>query len=147
MRKLIMGAVALGFLTAPVLMLQGCGSHHSNHVTPPVVVKPIVVVPSKVVYPAIPAYPAGVNSYGKLDVICKGNDVAYTLSYACYRTSVRLSAKVDGSRLKADKQGRLGGPRFTFYEQGHFTKGNGAATIAGTVTGGNPGGTYVKVCP
>jgi len=147
MRKIVMSAVALGFLTAPVLMLQGCGSHHSKYVTPPVAATPVAAAPVKLVYPAIPQYATGVNSYGQLAVMCTGNTVTYTLTYACFRPGVQLSATVDGAPITVDKQGKLGGPRYTFYQQGHFTKGNAPATVAGKVTGGNPGGTYLKVCP
>ena len=134
-------------LALGALFVTGCHNHHAQAPVaqaPVVQVKPVQV--TKADYPAVPSYAAGVNSYGQLQVKCKNNTVFYTLSYACFKPGVKLSATVDGQPLEAEKSGKLGGPRYTFYQQGHFTKGNTPATIAGKVTGGNPGGTYTKVC-
>ena len=136
------------------MVMTGCHSHHGNHspavpTVPTVQGAPVVQVPTAPVkpnYPKIPNYAPKANSVGQLQVNCDGKNVAYTLTYACYRASVRTSATVDGHKLTPDKKGKIGGPRMVFFEQGHFTKGNTPATIVGKVTGGNPGGTYIKVC-
>jgi len=149
-----MNKVVLASVLVAGLVMTGCHSHHGNHAQAtvptvqgaPVVQVPVAQVPTKMDYPAIPKYAPAVNSYGQMQVNCKGNQVYYTLTYACYRASVRLSSTVDGQKITPDKTGHTPGPRMVFFEQGHFTKGNAPATVSGVVTGGNPGGTYNKTC-
>jgi len=99
-------------------------------------------------YPAIPNYPEGANSVGALEVNCKDDIIYYTLSYACFKTTVQLSTKANGKATSSDENSKEGSPRFVYFERGHYERdgsSNGVELI-GTVTGGNPGGTYTASC-
>ena len=99
-------------------------------------------------YPAIPDYPEGANSLGILEVNCKDDIIYYTLSYACFKTTVKLSTTANGKPTSSDENSKEGSPRFVYFERGHYERdgsSNGVELI-GTVTGGNPGGTYTASC-
>lgn len=104
-------------------------------------------------YPAIPNYPAGANSYGTLELNCKDDIIYYTLSYACYRTTVKLSVVADGKPtivFEDSKQGPGQVPdAFIYYQFGYYERGGStnAVEVVGTITGGNGGGPYSVSCP
>jgi len=99
-------------------------------------------------YPAIPDYPAGANSIGQLDLNCKDDIIYYTLSYVCFKDTVRLSTTTDSGEITEDEDTRIKGDPWVYYERGHIDREgkSDSITVTGTVTGGNPGGTYTAKC-
>ena len=100
-------------------------------------------------FPAVPTYPAGANSIGQLDVNCKDDIIYYTLSYVCFKTTVKLATTANGVEVQEDEDTIQGSDPFVYYEQGHYERrgSTDSVTLIGTVSGGNPGGTYEKSCP
>ena len=100
-------------------------------------------------YPAIPNYPAGANSYGILELNCKDDIIYYTLSYACFKQTVKLSVKADGNPTHESKDSRQGSNPFIYYEFGYYERGGSTnkVEVVGTITDGNGGGPYSASCP
>jgi len=100
-------------------------------------------------YPAIPNYPAGANSYGILELNCKDDIIYYTLSYACFRTTVKLSVVADGKPTTVFEDSKQGSNPFIYYQFGYYERGGStnAVEVVGTITGGNGGGPYRASCP
>jgi len=100
-------------------------------------------------YPAIPNYPAGANSYGILELNCKDDIIYYTLSYACFKQTVKLSVKADGNPTHEFKDSRQGSNPFIYYEFGYYERGGSTnkVEVVGTITDGNGGGPYSASCP
>ena len=104
-------------------------------------------------FPPIPNYPTGANSYGILELNCKDNFVYYTLSYACYRSTVKLSVKANGNPTNVFKDSKQGSGQvpdpFIYYQFGYYERGSStsAVEVVGTITGGNGGGPYSASCP
>ena len=100
-------------------------------------------------YPAIPNYPAGANSYGILELNCKDDIIYYTLSYACFKTTVKLSVKADGNPTNEFEDSRQGSNPFIYYEFGYYERGGSTnkVEVVGTITDGNGGGPYRASCP
>jgi len=100
-------------------------------------------------YPAIPNYPAGANSYGILELNCKDDIIYYTLSYACFKQTVKLSVKADGNPTHEYKDSRQGSNPFIYYEFGYYERGasTNKVEVVGTITDGNGGGPYSASCP
>ena len=99
-------------------------------------------------YPAIPNYPNGANSIGMIEVNCQDDIIYYTLSYVCFRTTVKLSTKTTSGTLTEDEDAKQGTNPFTYYESGHITRDGkvDAVEVTGTITGGNGGGPYTARC-
>ena len=100
-------------------------------------------------YPAIPNYPAGANSYGKLELNCKDDIIYYTLSYICFKSTVKLSVKADGKPTNAFEDSIQGSNPFIYYQFGYYERGGSTneVEVVGTITGGNGGGPYSASCP
>ena len=104
-------------------------------------------------YPAIPNYPTGANSYGILELNCKDDIVYYTLSYACFRTTVKLSVVAEGKPTTVFQDSKQGSGQvpdaFIYYQFGYYERGGStnAVEVVGTITGGNGGGPYSASCP
>lgn len=100
-------------------------------------------------YPAIPNYPAGANSYGILELNCKDDIIYYTLSYACFKTTVKLSVTANGKPANEFEESKQGSNPFIYYEFGYVARGGSTNTVevVGTITGGNGGGPYKASCP
>jgi len=99
-------------------------------------------------YPEIPDYPAGANSIGQLDLNCKDDVIYYTLSYVCFKDTVKLSTSTSSGTLFEDEDSRINSDPWIYFERGHIDREGkpNEVTVTGTVTGGNPGGTYTAKC-
>ena len=99
-------------------------------------------------YPPIPNYPAGANSYGTLELNCKDDIVYYTLSYICYKNTVKLSVTANGNPTIQSEESKQGSNPFIYYEHGYYERGNStnAVEVVGTIIGGNGGGPYRASC-
>ena len=100
-------------------------------------------------YPAIPNYPDGANSYGILELNCKDDIIYYTLSYACFKSTVKLSVVADGNPTIESEDSRQGSDPFIYYEFGYYKRGGSTnkVEVVGTITSGNGGGPYRASCP
>lgn len=100
-------------------------------------------------YPPIPNYPDGANSYGTLELNCQDDIVYYTLSYICFKSTVKLSVTANGNPTIQTEESKQGSNPFIYYEHGYYERGNSAdaVEVVGTITGGNGGGPYRASCP